>query len=475
MKILLIYPAFRTQSRSIYFPFGLAYVAAVLAKAGHTLQVLDLEGEGLTLGQAAERISHAEFDLVGLGGMVTRYAQVKELVPLLRRRNSQAMIVAGNSGASTVPHLYLRNAGVDVCVIGEGEQTMLELAQRLEQGKDWHDIAGLAWLEGQEVRFSPSRLLLADLDELPYPAWDLFPIERYVTSPDHRQPHRTLDVVASRGCPFTCRFCYSIYGHKIRRRQPQKLLEEIDEITARYNLRHFGFVDDLFTSDKKFVAEFCDLKLAQDNHTIWSCLGRVDTLNREILQKMHDAGCRHIALGIESGSQHMLDAMKKNATVEENRQAVELCHAVGIKPHPSFIVGTPGETTETVRESVMFCKKLGLTTTFHIMTPYPGSYFYIQALEQGLIKDEDAFVSSLGTATELYLNISGLPDEELFRLKREGEWEILRHFMLHYPFKFTHEYITRNLRLLGFKGLVKRIFSHRGSTIDHATQTDHRA
>lgn len=475
MKILLIYPAFKTQSHSIYFPFGLAYVAAVLAKAGHAVQVLDLEGEGLTVGQAAERISRAEFDMVGLGGMVTRYAQVKELVPLLRRRNPRAMIVAGNSGASTMPHLYLRDAGVDVCVIGEGEATMPELAGRLEQGMDWHDVAGLAWLEGQEVKFSPSRPLLADLDELPYPAWDLFPIERYVASPDHRQPHRTLDVVASRGCPFTCRFCYSIYGHKIRRRQPAKLLDEIDEITTRYNLRHFGFVDDLFTSDKKFVAEFCDLKLARGNHTVWSCLGRVDTLDRDTLHKMHDAGCRHIALGIESGSQLMLDAMKKNATVDENRQAVELCRTAGIKPHASFIVGTPGETAETVRESVEFCKKLGLTTTFHIMTPYPGSYFYTQALEQGLIPDEDAFVSLLGTATELYLNISGLPDEELLRLKRESEWEVLRHFILHHPFKFTHEYITRNLRLLGFGGLLKRLFGGRQHHSSHDDQADHRA
>jgi anaerobic magnesium-protoporphyrin IX monomethyl ester cyclase len=474
VKILLIYPAFRTQSHSIYFPFGLAYVASVLAQAGHAVQVLDLEGEGLSLAQAAERISHADFDLVGLGGMVTRYAQVKELVPLLRRCNPNAVIVAGNSGASTVPHLYLRNAGVDICVMGEGEQTMRELAGRLQQGKDWHDVPGLAWREGEEVKYSPPRPVLADLDELPYPAWDLFPIERYVSSPDHRQPHRTLDVVASRGCPFSCRFCYSIYGHKIRRRQPAKLLEEIDEITARYHLRHFGFVDDLFTSDKKFVAEFCELKLAQGNRTIWSCLGRVDTLDPATLQKMHEAGCRHLALGIESGSQAMLDAMKKNATVEENRRAVELCRAAGISPHPSFIVGTPGETAQTVRESVEFCKKLGLTTTFHIMTPYPGSYFYAQAQEQGLVSDEDAFVSSLGTATELYLNISGLPDDELFRLKHEGEMEILRHFMLHHPFKFTHEYITRNLRLLGFGGLLRKIFSRQESA-ENAAQADHRA
>jgi hypothetical protein len=108
------------------------------------------------------------------------------------------------------------------------------------------------------------------------------------------------------------------------------------------------------------------------------------------------------------------------------------------------------------------------------MTPYPGSYFYTQAMEQGLISDEDAFVSSLGTATEIYLNISGMSDNELFHLKHEGEMEILRHFMLHHPFRFTHEYITRNLRLLGLGGLLRKIFSQRGNT-DHATQVDHRA
>lgn len=457
MKILLIYPAFDTESRASYFPFGLAYIASALQHAGFDVQVLDLEGDHLSLPEAKKRISNMEFDLVGLGGMVTRYSQVKELVPSLRQRNPDALIIAGNSGASTVPHLYLQHAGVDVCVIGEGENTMVELAKTWQNKQDWKPIKGLAYLEGRTVKHTEAQTLVSNLDELPLPAWDMFPIERYVSSPDHRTNHRSLDVVASRGCPFSCRFCYSIYGRKCRRRSPESLMHEIDEISTRFQLNHFGFADDLFTSSKEFVLSFCDLKSKQGNKLPWSCLGRVDTIDEEMLSAMKKAGCRHIALGIESGSQRMLDMMNKHTTVEKNRRCVELCRKAGINPSCSFILGTPGETAETIEETVDFCRELNLTTTFHVMTPYPGSYFYNEALAQGLIKNEDKYVSSLGTATNLYLNISGMSDEKLLRLKKKAELSLLRSLIINHPFSFIHNYFWRNLRLLGVKGLMHKL------------------
>ncbi|MBD3278121.1 MAG: hypothetical protein GF388_07470, partial [Candidatus Aegiribacteria sp.] len=214
--ITLVYPNYGEGRRSKYFPFGLAYVAASLRRAGFKVTVVDMEGEDLSVGQALERIVESDPSIVGIGGMVTRYRIVRELGTRLRRELPHVFLISGNSGASTLPQLYLEKCGLDAVILGEGEMTAAELASAVLSGEEWRSVPGIAFMGGNGVEFSSPRKLIGDLDSLPHPAWDLFPVQNYVISMDHRQktqPH--MEVVASRGCPYSCVYCYHIYGRKV--------------------------------------------------------------------------------------------------------------------------------------------------------------------------------------------------------------------------------------------------------------------
>jgi radical SAM superfamily enzyme YgiQ (UPF0313 family) len=458
VRVLLIYPPFELAQRTLYFPVGLAYVAAALRADGHAVRVVDMEGEGLTTAAAARRIAEAPADLVGFGGMITRYATVKELVPAVRAAHPGAFILAGNSGAATVPHLYLHAAGVDACCLGEGEPTATALARALDGGGDWRATPGLAFRDGDGVRISGPAPRLAELDALPRPAWELFPMERYVTSPDHRRPGaRTLDCVASRGCPFECTFCYRIYGRRVTRRSPADVLAELVEIRDRFRLTFTGFRDDLLLTHRSWLEELCRLMLDARFRVPWSCLGRVDLVDAELLRLLREAGCVWISYGVESGAPAILGEMKKQLEPAQAAEALRLTTAAGIHADASFMLGMPGETPATAAATVRLCRDADVTATFNFVTPYPGSELYEGAKARGLIGDEEAYVSRLGTATDLVVNLTALPDDELRRLKRYAEREIFATYLRRRPLARGFAAARRVVADHGLGGALRRL------------------
>jgi len=458
MRVLLIYPPYELEQRARHFPLGLAYVAAALRSRGHDVRVVDMEGEGLTVEAARRRIAEAPAAFVGFGGMVTRYRLVKQLVPLVREAHPRVFILAGNSGAATVPHLYLRHAGVDACCLGEGEGPATALAAALDEGRDWHAVAGLAYLDGGDVRTTAPPPRLDNLDELPWPAWELFDLERYVTSPDHRRPGaRHLDVVATRGCPYECTYCYRIYGRRVTRRSPMAVLAELHEIKGRFRLAATGFRDDLLMTKRAWLEELCRLIISSKLELAWSCLGRVDLVDSSLLALMKEAGCFWISYGVESGSRRILAEMKKALEPAQAAHALRLTAAAGIHADASFMLGMPSETAETVAETVRLCAEADVTATFNFVTPYPGSELYEWARGKGLIGDEEAYVSRLGTATDLVVNLTALADAELIRLKAKAERDVLTAYLKRHPVKGAVEVARRTMANLGVAGAARRL------------------
>ncbi len=455
MNVTLVYPNYGEGKRSKYFPFGLAYVAAAMEQAGAKVTVVDMEGDDLSLNRALELVVESDPSIVGLGGMVTRFRIVRELGTRLRGLLPNVMMVAGNSGASTMPELYLRRCMLDAVVLGEGEITSAELVRTFSSGADWRKVPGLAFLSSAELVYSETRTMHSDLDSLPHPAWGLFPVENYITSMDHRQktqPH--LEVVASRGCPYSCVYCYHIYGRKVRRRSPASIVNEIEELVERFGIEYTGFPDDLFTSDREFVLETCRLLRSRLPNIGWSCIGRVNLVDPEMLKEMRRSGCDWISFGIESGSDRMLERMKRNVSAEDCLRGIRMTREAGIHAEGSFIIGMFGETEETVRETVEFCKQADITAPMLYVTPYPGTEIFRQAVDAGLIPDVESFLERMNAADQLLVNLTEMPDKELQRLKEWAQGQIGRSYLMRKPLTRIPGLLWKHIRLKGLKGIA---------------------
>ena len=455
MRVTLVYPSYGTEQHSLYFPFGLAYVASSLLAAGHDVTVVDMEGDRLSVSEAVQRTVDSSPNIVAFGGMVTRFRFVRELAGLIRKELPDVFMTAGNSGVTTVPEIYLKACGLDCVVLGEGEVTSVELVNAVKEGVDWKEIPGIAWLgEDGSLQRSAPREPVPDLDSLPWPAWDLFPIENYVSSMDHRQKTvRHLETLASRGCPFNCVYCYRIYGRNVRRRSPEAIVAELEELVNRFQIQYTGFPDDLFTSDKKFVMNTCALMKEKLPGIKWSCIGRVNTVDREMLETMKDAGCDWISYGIESGSDIMLENMRRGVTVKQCLDAIKLTESVGIHAEGSFIIGMFGETRDSVKKTVEFCREADITAPMLFVTPYPGTAIFNMALEKGLIGDVEDFLVKMNAADELLVNLTDFTDNELIELRDWAQGSIGRSYLFKKPFARIPNLLWKHFKLHGFRGL----------------------
>lgn len=457
MRITLVYPPYGSGRRSRYFPFGLAYVAASLKQAGHEVTVVDMEGLDLSMEACLRDVVASRPAMVGLGGMVTRYRHVRALGRAIREALPDCFLMAGNTGATTLPELYLETCGLDAVVLGEGEETARDLAGRIESGAEWRDTPGIGFLDSGSLRLAPAREPV-DLDSLPRPAWDLFPAERYINSHDHRgKLVRHMEVVASRGCPFQCVYCYRIYGRRVRRRSPASIVAEIRELVDRFGIRYTGFPDDLFTSDRDFVLETCRLMAETVPGMGWSCLARVNTVDEEMLAAMKTAGCDWVSFGIESGSPVMLDAMGRGVTVERCLEAVRMVRRAGMHADGSFMIGMYGETPETVEETVRFCREADMTAPMLFVTPYPGTAIFDRALSEGRIDDVPALLEKMDAADRLLVNLTGMSDEALEELRRKAQARIGLHYIMARPLSRIPAWILGSILHRGPAAFLRRM------------------
>lgn len=442
MRWLLINPPIREWAKPNVFPLGLGYVAASLLETGHEVEVLDVNALRLSREEVAERLAAAEYDAVGIGGIVTTYRYVKWLVAELKRLYPERPVVVGGSVASSIPDTMMERNPVDVICIGEGERTIVELASALEGGADLAAVAGIRFRAADgSIVATAEREVVRDLDSIPLPAWDLFPVDVYLANPvgapntgkwtdgaGTADAPLTMNLYASRGCPYRCTYCYHDFmGHGYRVRSPEGVVAEMEELHARYGVTYFHFIDDEFVARRSFVHAFCDrfreLRERTGVELTWGCTGRVNLVNEELVADMVDAGCVLIGYGIESGSQRMLDLVNKCVTVDQAKEAVRLTQRHLGWADCSFMIGYPGETMESLQETVDFCKELDLAPeVIFFLTAYPGTELYDHARERGLIGDEEEYCLGLGEQGErIRVNFTSMSDEELMRAQ---EWMI---------------------------------------------------
>ena len=423
--VLIIFPPIRTWDAPRNFPTGPGLIAGRLRQAGYTVAVIDANGLRLSDAAILDQIDSLRPGMIGFGGLITTYGWIKSFSKKIKQRYGDMPMVLGGSVGTSIVDTALRHLDIDVIAIGEADDTILELVPALLNGKTLDDIAGLAWREGDTIRRSAARPLRDTLDDLPYPAWDLFAMDVYLQNPVVGIG-RDVDVISSRGCPFNCQYCYKIFGRTFRGRSAEHVVGEMEQLKRDYDVDFISFQDDCFVIDKKRVYAICDLidrsKVLKGIR--WSCNGRVTVCDKSLLERMKASGCVSVAYGIESGSATMLAAMHKQMPLDQAAEVIRMTRDTGMRVPLAFMMGYPGETRDTIMETVAFCKSLNIPLAGMTFTcPYPGTPLYHTLRAEGELladKDEETLVLRMGDAVDLAINLTDMPDEELIALRKEA-------------------------------------------------------
>lgn len=368
--------------RNTSYPLGLGYISSVVKQHGHSVLFLDPEAENITLSQSIARINSFKPHLVGISSVTSNF-NVASLWAKAIKDATGSLVMIGGVHVTALPEKSLTDCPfVDFVVQGEAEYVVAKLCDYIEAGnEDYSGIESLCYRKGATIVLNKRGELIKDLDSLPFPDRESVDLRWYRLQPHftNGRPHAT--VISSRGCPSSCTFCGNIVtGRKFRARSPQYFVDELETLVKKYAIRHFHIVDDNFAVDKKRLVEICGQIIKRDLKISWFIFGRADHLNDEdMLSLMKRAGCVHILFGVESGSQEILDTIKKNITIEEIKRACLLCRKVGILYTNSFIIGNPGETAETVMKTIRLAIDLkSVIVGFNIMIPFPGSPVFNQ-------------------------------------------------------------------------------------------------
>ncbi|MFC1578321.1 B12-binding domain-containing radical SAM protein [Thermodesulfobacteriota bacterium] len=382
MRVLLINP-FYPISETPSPPLGLSYLAGALSAAGVEVKLLDLVVFPYSRAMLQNLLEAFRPQMVGLTAVTMTFDSAMGVVKDIKDINPAIMTAMGGPHVSFCARETLAGyPDLDVVVIGEGERTVVELCRTANSGFGLKNVSGIAYRRGTDIYFTAHREPIENLDELPLPDRALVPLGRY------RALNMPISMTTSRGCPFKCIFCVGrkMVGARVRYRSPEKVVDEMQYLNT-LNFNQINIADDLFTANKDHCLGVCNEIIKRDLKLTWTSFARVDTVSDDVLSKMKAAGCSAVSFGIESANPQILKTIKKGITLEQVEAAVGMCKRAGVTPFASFILGLPGETPQTIKETMDFGEKmkhLGLAFGFHLLAPFPGTEVREQSDQYGI-------------------------------------------------------------------------------------------
>jgi len=467
MKVLLINPPYPFEE-SPTPPFGLISLAAYLLREGIEVRIEDYIVTPYSRERVKKVLSEFKPDVAGATAVTMNVKGALKIMRDYKEEDPKLVTVMGGPHVTFDAENILRDHGcVDFIVRGEGEITFMEMLRTLESKGSFEAVLGISYRERGSVAHNEPRPLIEDINILPYPARHLVPLAKY------RALGFPINMVTSRGCPHKCIFCVGsrMVGRRVRCYDTKRVVDEF-EMLSKMGFRQINVVDDLFTANKTRCMAICDEIVRRGIKHTWGAFARVDTVSRELLESLKAAGCTILCFGIESGNQEILDRVKKKTTLAKCQWAVDLCKEVGIEPMTSYILGLPGETPETVRQTMEFAKSLSPNYGFHILSPFPGTEVRDKAAEYGMriLTDDwdkyDANQSVADTGSMDYNEINRIVDEfngainayvaEIGVRKKNGEvlggkdLEIMKGIE---GFIFSHALVTGEM-IEGYKGVA---------------------
>lgn len=356
----------------LFPPVGLAYLAAVLDQNGFEVKAYDCPACGFTQENLKAELSSFAPDIVGIASMTSTIPSALESARVAKETLPNCKVIMGGPHATFADEQILtEEKAVDVVVRGEGEMTLLELAQTNVDSKNLPQVQGLSFRNNGQIVRTAQRPFIEDLDALPRPAYKFFPMDKYrITGKRH------LPIMSSRGCPFQCSFCVAsqMFGAPFRARSPKNVVDELIWLRDEYGAEGISFHDDTLTLDKKRIIDICDEMINRKAIIPWGCQTRVDTVSKEILAKMKKAGCNEVSFGVESGCQEILNAVHKKVQISQAENAIKWAKEEGLFVAVSTIIGYPGETKESMQQTADLMRRIEPDDAWIcIATPYPGT------------------------------------------------------------------------------------------------------
>lgn len=429
MKILLVNPSkadiYGAALSYDFPPFSLGYIGAVLDKGGHQVKIIDIDADRVPK-ERFLKIIKCNYELVGFTATTPTFKEVEKLCKLVKQNNN-VVTVLGGIHATIVPNECLQHECIDFLVRGEGEATILDLIDAIQKKRDFQGVKGISYRQEGRVVHTPDRELMRDLDEIPFPARHLFNQQKYNYPDAFLTP--ILPIITSRGCPHDCSYCCTklLFSRKVRFRSPKNVVDEIEQLIEKYRAKEIHIIDDNYTCNKNRVFEIRDelkkrrirLKFAFPN-----CL-RADQVDKEILKCLKDMGVYQVGFAVESGNQAVLNNAKRGLTLEQIEKAYSLAKEIGLETLGNFIFGLPGETEETIKDTIKFTKELNPDIAkFHILKPFPGTEVFYQLRREGLMTEFD--YSKYGINTRPVHRLPGLSEDDLIK----GQKRAYREFYL---------------------------------------------
>lgn len=490
-KVLFVNPIVRAEDAPRHVPFGIAMLAAIAMRAGHQVQVYDHNAWRPDDAVLKDVMQADDWDVVAGGGITTSYNSLKTIFRAAKAYAPRAATVCGGGVLTSMPHDIMRFVPeIDVGVVGEAYLTLPELLAAVDSRlTSYEGVKGLIVRRGRDTNLTPARALLHDLDSLPYPAWELFPLEEIyfpnsavALSEESITATRRLDINASYGCSLVCRYCFhlgiagdmnyvkakdgaadvafdlpGLHTRSIRYHKPSYIVDMVHYMVDRFKVNFVSFLDEnLMTMDqyskRTWMDEICDRWIAEGlqphcrAHGIahdencktgvhWGGTSHATLCTERILKKMGDAGCSYLDYGWESFSPRVLKAIGKGATPENNIRSYKWTMGAGIRPIPNQMIGFPGEDFESLYASMRAWEQLGIVCKPFFVTPYPGCEWYTLYKDKILAQydgDLERFISDLGDATDITVTISeNFNAVELYGLRElmiRGEFDKMRKF-----------------------------------------------
>jgi anaerobic magnesium-protoporphyrin IX monomethyl ester cyclase len=457
-KILFINPIIRQNENPSHIPYGMAQLVAIAIKEGHNVQVFDANAWRPAQEEIRQVLVADAWDVIAIGGLITTYGFIKRLVKLARKMNPASLIVAGGGFITPIPYDVMTFLPeIDIGVIGEAYITFPEILKNIdERNQSWEEIKGIIFRDKDGAPcITEERPLMDDVDSLPFPAWDMFPLDIYfnnsslLLSEEAMLAKRHMGIIASYGCPYKCKFCFhlglsgelrivenngkrnvEITTHrKIRYHSPAYIIDLVKYAKDKFGVDFISFLDENFAvlaRRNDWFREFYDLwmKAGLQPHCIkegkrhdrdlcngihWGTTAHVSVINSELLASFKELGCAHLDYGLESFSDDILKSIGKGSTSALNEKAIAMTMNAGIRPIPNQIIGFPDETFESILLNIRAWEKLGIQSYPFFATPYPGSEWYFDFKAEILAQYDDNlenFLLDLGDATKITAVIS---------------------------------------------------------------------
>lgn len=407
MDILFIFPPISIKERygrnigkigGLQPPLGIASLASYVKSRGFSAGLIDAVAQNYAIADILSYIKNNNPAVVGISSLTATFNRAIYCAEMIKKEFPSILVIIGGHHATILTEEVMRNnLAFDICVMGEGELTLCELLEEYKKtdynynkfinDSDTLDrIKGIAFRKNNSIILTERRGLIDNISELPFPDRSYFNLSEYQPLPNQYKRLPLLHMVVSRGCPYNCSYCSAnaVFGRRLRLRSPEKVIEEIEFLIEEYGAKDISFWDDAFTVDKKWILELCGLIINRKFNVTWTCYGRADTVDKEMLRAMKLSGCWNIFFGFESGVQEILNTIDKNIALDQIRQVNRWCKEVGIEVRASFMIALPEETPERAMKTIDFAIKLDTDyVQFCITTPFPGTKLFKDAKRYG--------------------------------------------------------------------------------------------